>query len=151
MSKSQETWNKKEREKKKQKEKKDKEERKQERKENAKEGKSLDDMLAYVDENGNISSTPPDPRRKISIKAEDIEIGVPKQKAFDPADLIRKGTVTFFNETKGFGFIKDQETQESVFVHVNALVDRIKENSKVTFEVEMGQKGPSALNVKLAM
>ncbi len=149
MSKSQETWNKKEREKKKQKEKKDKQERKQERKEQAKEGKSLNDMLAYVDENGNISSTPPDPRRKININVEDIEIGVPKQQPVDPADLIRKGIVTFFNEAKGFGFIKDLETQESVFVHVNALVDRIKENSKVSFEVEMGPKGPSALNVKL--
>jgi cold shock CspA family protein len=149
MSKSQETWNKKEREKKKQKEKKDKQERKLERKEQAKEGKSLNDMLAYVDENGNISSTPPDPRRKININVEDIEIGVPKQQPVDPADLIRKGIVTFFNEAKGFGFIKDLETQESVFVHVNALVDRIKENSKVSFEVEMGPKGPSALNVKL--
>jgi len=149
MSKSQETWNKKEREKKKQKEKKDKQERKLERKEQAKEGKSLNDMLAYVDENGNISATPPDPRRKITINVEDIEIGVPKQQPVDPADLIRKGVVTFFNEAKGFGFIKDMETQESVFVHVNALVDRIKENSKVSFEVEMGPKGPSALNVKL--
>jgi cold shock CspA family protein len=150
MSKSQETWNKKEREKKKQKEKKDKEERKQERKENAKEGKSFDDMLAYVDENGNISSTPPDPRRRVSIKAEDIEIGVPKQKAFDPADLIRKGTVTFFNESKGYGFIKDQVTQESIFVHANGLLEQIKENSKVMYEVEMGAKGPNAVKVKLA-
>ncbi len=61
MSKSQETWNKKEREKKKQKSRQDKQERKQERKENAKEGKSFDDMLAYIDENGNLSATPPDP------------------------------------------------------------------------------------------
>src|SRR5450631_2624218 len=101
-----ETWNKKEREKKKQKEKQEKLERKQERKDNAKEGKSLNDMLAYVDENGNISSTPPDPRKKINIKLEDIEIGVPQQRAVDPADLIRKGIVTFFNESKGYGFIK---------------------------------------------
>ncbi len=61
MSKSQETWNKKEREKKKQKSRQDKLEKRQERKENAKEGKSFDDMLAYIDENGNLSSTPPDP------------------------------------------------------------------------------------------
>jgi cold shock CspA family protein len=149
MAKSQETWNKKEREKKKQKEKREKEERKQERKDNAKEGKSLDDMMAYVDENGNISSTPPDPRKKITVNAEDIEIGVPKQKAFDPADAIRKGTVTFFNNEKGYGFIKDQDTQESIFVHANGLVDQIKEHNKVVFEVEQGQKGLNAVNVKL--
>ena len=150
MSKSQETWNKKEREKKKQKSRKDKEERKQERKENAKEGKSFDDMLAYIDENGNLSSTPPDPSKKKRIKLEDIQIGVPKQAPVDPADLIRKGTVTFFNESKGYGFIKDQVTQESIFVHANGLKDQIKENSKVIFEIEMGPKGPGAVNVKLA-
>lgn len=150
MSKSQETWNKKEREKKKQKNRKDKEERKQERKGNAKEGKSFDDMLAYIDENGNLSSTPPDPLKKKKIKLEDIQIGVPKQGPVDPADAIRKGTVTFFNESKGYGFIKDQVTQESIFVHANGLVNQVKENSKVTFEVEMGPKGPGAVNVKLA-
>ena len=149
MSKSQETWNKKEREKKKQKSRKDKEEKKQERKEHAKEGKSFDDMLAYIDENGNLSSTPPDPLKKKKIRLEDIQIGVPRQMPVDPADAIRKGTVTFFNESKGYGFIKDQVTQESIFVHVNGLVESIKENNKVTFEVEMGQKGPNAVNVKL--
>lgn len=145
-----ETWNKKEREKKKQQNKKEKEERKQERKEHAKDGNSLNDMMAYVDENGQITSTPPDPRRKIvNIKLEDIEIGVPKQADIDPADLIRKGTVTFFNESKGYGFIKDMETQESIFVHINSLADPVKEHTKVTFEVEMGPKGANAVNVKL--
>jgi len=145
-----ETWSKKEREKKKQQNKKEKAERKQERKENSKPGKSLDDMLAYVDENGNFSSTPPDPRKKVKINVEDIEIGVRKQADIDPADLIRKGIVTFFNESKGYGFIKDKETQESVFVHVNSLLEPVKEHSKVTFEVEMGPKGANAVNVKLS-
>jgi len=144
-----ETWNKKEREKKKQQSRKEKEERKQERKENAK-TKSLDDMLAYIDENGNISSTPPDPKKMKKVKLEDIEIGVPKHEPVDPADLIRTGIVTFFNESKGYGFIKDLETQESVFVHINGLKEAIKENNKVTFEVEMTQKGASAINVKQA-
>jgi cold shock CspA family protein len=144
-----ETWNKKEREKKKQQSRKEKEERKQERKENAK-SKSLDDMLAYIDENGNISSTPPDPKKMKKVKLEDIEIGVPKHAPVDPADLIRTGIVTFFNESKGYGFIKDMETQESVFVHINGLKEAIKENNKVTFEVEMTQKGASAINVKQA-
>lgn len=145
-----ETWSKKEREKKKQQNRKEKAERKQERKENSKSGKSLDEMLAYVDENGNFSSTPPDPRKKINVKAEDIQIGVPKQSDPDPADLVRKGIVTFFNESKGYGFIKDKETQESVFVHVNSLLDPVKEQSKVTFEVEMGPKGANAVKVRLS-
>ena len=149
MSKSQETWNKKEREKKKQKERKEKLERKQERKESAKEGKSFNDMLAYIDENGNLSSTPPDPGKMKKVKLEDIQISVPKHVPGDPADTIRKGKVTFFNESKGYGFIKDLETQESIFVHANGLINQIKENNKVTFEVEMGPKGPGAVNVKL--
>lgn len=148
MGKSQETWTKKEREKKKQKNRQDKADKKQERKENAKEGKSLEDMLAYVDENGNISSTPPDPRKKIKVNVEDIEIGVPKYVPPTEAELIRKGSVTFFNESKGFGFIKDVVTQESIFVHVNSLTEAIKENDKVTFEIEMGQRGPNAVRVK---
>jgi cold shock CspA family protein len=144
------TWNKKEREKKKQQERKEKEEKRLERKEHTLKGKGLKDMMAYVDENGNISATPPDPSKRREVNVEDIEIGVPKQKEFDPADLIRKGVVTFFNNDKGYGFIKDQETQESVFVHVNALQEQIKENSRVVFEVEKGPKGLNALNVKLA-
>ena len=144
-----ETWNKKEREKKKQQNKKEKAEKKQERKENGSSGNNLDSMLAYIDENGNLSSKPPDPRKKIIINVEDIEIGVPKQLPVNPDDLIRTGIVTFFNNEKGYGFIKDQETQESVFVHINSLTEAIKENNKVSFEVEMGPKGANAVNVKL--
>ena len=144
-----ETWNKKEREKKKQQERKEKAERKLERKENSKEGKSFDEMLAYLDENGNLSSKPPDPRKKIIVKLEDIEIGVPKHVPINPEDLIRKGVVTFFNDSKGYGFIKDLESQESVFVHINSLEEEIKEHNKVTFEIQMGPKGANAVNVKL--
>jgi len=144
-----ETWNKKEREKKKRQDKKEKEERKQERKDNAKPGKSLEEMFAYPDENGYLSSKPPDPRRKVTIKLEDIEIGVPKQAPINPEDLIRKGIVTFFNDSKGYGFIKDIETQESIFVHINSLKEEIKEHNKVIFEIEMGPKGANAVNVSL--
>lgn len=143
-----ETWNKKEREKKKRQNKKEKAEKKQERKE---QGKNTDpeSMYAYLDENGNLSSKPPDPRKKVIINVEDIEIGVPKHEPLSAEDLIRTGIVSFFNDTKGFGFIKDLETQESVFVHVNSLSEPIKENNKVSFEVEMGPKGANAVNVKL--
>ena len=144
-----ETWNKKEREKKRKQNKKEKADKKEERKENSKNGNNLDSMLAYLDENGNLSSKPPDPRKKITINAEDIEIGVPKQAPINPEDLIRTGIVTFFNDAKGYGFIKDLETQESVFVHINSLTEAIKENNKVIFEVQMGPKGANAVNVKL--
>jgi len=142
------TWNKKEREKKKQQNKKEKEEKKQERKENSKKG-DLANMLAYLDENGNLSLTPPDPRKRIVIEAADINVSVPKQQPLNPEDLIRKGIVSFFNDAKGYGFIKDSDTQESIFVHANSLTEPIKENNKVIFEVESGPKGLNAVNVKL--
>jgi len=143
-----ETWSKKEREKKKKQIKKEKQERRQERKENGKLGHDPESMYAYLDENGNLSSKPPDPKKKIVINVEDIEIGVPKH-IDNPEDLVRTGTVTFFNNDKGYGFIKDQETQQSVFVHINSLTEPVKENNKVSFEVEMGPKGANAINVKL--
>jgi len=144
-----ETWNKKERQKKKMKEKLDKAEKMKERKENAGKGKSLDDMMAYVDENGNISATPPDPRKRKEFKLEDIEIGVPEYVPPTEAELTRSGKVTFFNHEKGFGFIKDQVSQQSVFVHVNNMSAEINENDKVGFEIGHGVKGPVAVNVKL--
>ncbi|HEU4859185.1 MAG TPA: cold shock domain-containing protein [Chitinophagaceae bacterium] len=143
-----ESWNKKEREKKKQKERRDKAEKMQERKENAKKN-NFDDMIAYLDENGNLSSTPPDPRKRVEVKLEDIQIGVPEYVPPTEEELTRKGKVTFFNNEKGFGFIKDMQTQQSLFVHANNLTAPIKENDKVSFEVEMGQRGPMAVNVKI--
>ena len=148
MGRSQETFHKKEIRNKKEKKRKDKEAKRLARKENEKKG-GLDDMIAYVDENGVITDTPPDPTKKKKIKAEDMQISIPKLETVDITDSVRKGTVTFFNDSKGFGFIKDSETQESVFVHINNVIDEIKENNIVTFEVEMGQKGPMAVEVKL--
>lgn len=146
MGRSQETFNKKEVKNKKDKKRKDKEKKRLDRKDNEKTGR-LEDMIAYVDENGMITSTPPDPNKKRVINSEDIEISIPKQEDVE-LDPIRKGTVTFFNDSKGYGFIKDSETQESVFVHVNNLLETIKEGNLVSFEVEMGQKGPTAVQVK---
>lgn len=144
-----ETWSKKENEDRKKKKKKEKELRKEERRANAKEGKTLDDMIMYVDEDGNFTSTPPDPTKKKVIKEEDIRIGIARQTDVK-VETTRRGTVTFFNDSKGYGFIKDTDTQESIFVHVNGLTEPIKENNKVTFEVEMGHKGPNAVKVKIA-
>lgn len=140
-----ESWNKKEREKKKKQNKKQKEERKLERKNNP----NSTSMFSYVDQDGNVTSTPPDPTKKLVINAEDIEIGVPKRAEPDPAELIRRGTVTHFNESKGYGFIRDDKSQESIFMHVNALTERVQEFNKVEYEVERGQKGLNAVNVRL--
>jgi len=143
-----ESWNKKDREQRKRKAKKEKAEKMQERKENSKKN-SFDDMIAYLDENGNLSSKPPDPRKKVEVKLEDIQIGVPEYVAPTEAELTRTGKITFFNDAKGFGFIKDIVSQQSVFVHINNLETQVKENDKVSFQIEMGQRGPSAVNVKL--
>jgi len=148
MGRAQETFNKKEVRNKKEKKRKEKEKRRLARKDTEKKG-SLDDMIAYVDENGNITDTPPDPTKKKVVKAESIDLSMPKRDSIGSSDPIRKGILTFFNDSKGYGFIKDSETQESVFVHINNFLEEIKENNVVSFEVEMGLKGPTAIKVKL--
>src|SRR5688572_21662977 len=105
MAKSKETFNKREKEKQRQKERKDKLIKKEARKANQIKGKSLDEMLAYVDEDGNITSTPPDPSKRRINNVEDIQIGVPK---FIESDEPNEGRVDYFNESKGFGFIIDK-------------------------------------------
>jgi cold shock protein len=60
------------------------------------------------------------------------------------------GTVKFFNNSKGFGFIKDDASDKEYFVHVSGLKDQIKENDKVTFDLQEGKKGLNAVNVKLS-
>lgn len=148
MAKSQATFSKKENEKKRLKKRNDKQEKREERQANKK-SMSLEDMMAYVDENGNITSTPPDPKKKKVINTDDIQIGVSRQEDFIDENPIKTGIVTFFNESKGYGFIRNSETQESVFVHVNGLKTQIKEGNKVSFEVEKGQKGPTAVRVSV--
>ena len=148
MGRSQESYNKKEKEKKRLKKKQDKDKKKEVRKASSDKSKSFDDMIAYVDSSGNITSTPPDPDNTEEIKTEDIQIGVPRQAPVDPADLIRTGTVTFFNDAKGYGFIRDHETQESIFVHINGLEEPVNENDKVSFETQKGPKGLNAVKVK---
>jgi len=148
MGRSRETYNKKEVRKRKEKKRQEKEKRRLERKEN--EHKSnLDDMIAYVDESGMITSTPPDPDKKKNINPDDIEIGVPARDNALEMNPLRKGKVTFYNESKGYGFIKDSETQENVFVHESNLTEEILQGSMVSFEVVNGKKGYSAVQVKL--
>jgi len=147
MGRSQETSNKKEVKNKKDKKRKDKEKKRLIKKENGK--SSYADMIAYVDEYGKLSSTPPDPNKKIEIEVDNIETGAKKNIPSAKASYIRKGVVTFFNDSKAFGFIRDMENKQSVFVHANNLQEPIKENNIVTFEIGKGPKGMTALNVRL--
>jgi cold shock CspA family protein len=146
MAKSKTTFNKREKEKDKLKKRQEKEEKKQDRKANARNGNNLDEMIAYLDENGNFTTTPPDQRFRREVKLEDIEIGVPKyEKEVEPD--VHNGTVIMFNDAKGFGFIKDARTAREIFVHVNDCMSQIKQNDKVTFGLERTLKGNKAVQV----
>ena len=65
-------------------------------------------------------------------------------------NIMQEGTVKFFNETKGFGFITPNNGGSEIFVHSSGLIDSIRENDTVQFEVEQGRKGPNAVDVKVA-
>lgn len=145
-----ETWNKKERERKKQQKRKEKMEKKLEKKQVDKGAHSLESMLAYVDENGNLSSKPMDPRKKLVVNVENIDISIPRQSDISSEDHVQVGIVTVFKTDRGFGFIKDLQTQQSYFFHIKSLIDPVKENNKVSFETEKGTKGPSAINIRLS-
>lgn len=149
MAKSQQTYSKKEKEKKRLKKREEKAKKKEERKANS-DGGGLENMMAYVDENGMITDTPPDPtKKKKEVKASSIELGIPKKSEEDEMPTERNGKVSFFNDSKGYGFINDLDTQEKFFVHANGLLEPIQENDKVTFELEKGLKGMNAIKVKV--
>ena len=146
MAKSQQSFNKSEKEKKRLKKQQDKLTKKLERRSNS-ESAGFDSMIAYVDENGMITDTPPDPSKRTKVKASSIEIGVPKKETSSaPTELT--GKVSYFDSSKGFGFILDNQTQEKYFVHVSGLLEEIVENDKVTFELQKGLRGMNAINVK---
>lgn len=149
MARSQETFTKREREKQRVKKQQEKQEKMRERKLNKEKGKSLEEMMAYLDENGNLANKPADPRKKHTYRAEDMSISVPKQ-GDRPAEVQRTGVVSFFNVDKGFGFINDTETRMRIFFHVNNLNSPVKENDRVVFRLEKSPKGPTAMDVSIA-
>ena len=147
MAKSQQSFEKKEKEKKRLKKRKEKDEKRAERKASSA-GGGLDNMLAYLDADGNIVDTPPDPTiKKEEIDADSIVLGVPKQETI-VEDIIRTGKVSFFDDSKGFGFIIDAKNNEKYFVHVSGTTEPIQENDKVQYELEQGMKGMNAVKVK---
>ena len=105
-------------------------------------------MIAYVDENGMITSIPPtDDIKKEEINPDEIIIATPKKEETEP--VILKGRVEFFNESRGFGFIKDLSGVDKYFFHVNNAALGIAENDIVTFDLERGVKGMNAVNICL--
>jgi len=149
MAKSQQTFNKSEKEKKRLKKREEKQKKKVARKAAAKEGGG-GIQFAYVDYNGNLTDTPPDPSQKIEIEAEDIILGIPKKEEGDEEkfDPVRNGKVSFYDSSKGFGFIIDAVDQQKYFTHVSGLIDEIVENDTVSFELEKGMRGMNAVRVK---
>jgi len=145
MAKSQQTYSKKEKEKAKLKKREDKQKKKVARKSEKTPG--ID--FVYVDYNGNLVDTPPDPSMKIEVDADDIILGIPKQEEGDREvfNPVRKGKVSFYDSSKGFGFIVDDENSEKYFTHVSGIIDEITENDSVSFELEKGQRGMNAVKV----
>ena len=140
------SFNKRELEKKKEQKRKEKQKRKEERKTSSG-GKSFDDMIAYVDEFGVITDTPPEPDKKQVMNADDIEVSTPRRE--DVKDEPLAGRVEYFNSDKGFGFIKTLSGMEKYFFHINNAPAAIAEGNKVTFELERGEKGMNAVRIVL--
>lgn len=151
MGRSQQTFSKTEKEKKRLKKREDKKKKMEARKAEKEENGTTGIDFVYVDHMGNLVDTPPDPSKKVKVDAEEIVLGIPKKEDSDDDKFnpVRIGTVNFFDHSKGFGFIVDNENNEKYFCHVSGLIDEITEGNKVSFELEKGQRGMNAVKVKL--
>ncbi len=144
-----ETFSKRERRKKKIERRREKEFRRDERRNIVTKSKSLDEMMAYVDENGNLSDTPPDPKNAYKVAAEDIVIDIPKAQPEDP-DALLTGIVNYFDPSKGYGFIINEQTSERLFVHVNSLAQpntELNMGDKVSYTATRSPRGMQAVSV----
>lgn len=144
MGRSSISFNKKELEKKRAQKKKEKQQRKEVRKASGGSG-SLDDMIAYVDENGVITSEMPEPGKKQVIDLDDIAVSTPKKT--DEPDPVLKGRVEHYKKDKGFGFIKDLGSTEKYFFHITDAYPNIAEGAMVTFELARGNRGLNAVKI----
>ncbi len=145
MAKSQQTFNKKEKEKKRLRKREEKKKKKEERK-NSSTGGELENMMAYVDSNGNILDSPPE-EVETDTSEEVIQIATPKKL---PEDKRKKGRLVYFNEEKGYGFIENLERSEKVFVHHSEFEEEVNLRDLVTYEIEKGDRGARAVQVKKA-
>lgn len=144
MARSKESFNKREKEKQRQKEKRQKREKMEERRANQVKGKPFDEMLAYIDENGNISSTPPDPQKMKPVNLEDIEIGVSNRKVAE--DVLKAGKIDYFDRAKGFGFIL-QNDGDKIFFHISGASYPVREGDRVNYRIERGPKDWQAVDI----
>ncbi len=147
MGRSSISFNKKELEKKRAQKRKEKLQRKEERKANSS-GGSLDDMIAYVDENGVISDEAPDTNRKKEVDVSKIAVSTPKKT--DEPDEPLKGRVEHFNQDKGYGFIKDLAGTDKFFFHISDAYNSIAEGAIVTYKLAKGNRGLNAVEIQAA-
>jgi len=140
------SFNKRELEKKKEQKRKEKLKRKEERKATTG-GKSFDDMIAYVDEFGVITDTPPEPDKKQEVNLDDIVVSTPKKETLVEEPLV--GRVDYYNTDKGYGFIKTLSGMDKYFFHINNAPAEIAEGKTVTFELERGERGMNAVKIVL--
>lgn len=140
------TSSKRDREKAKQSKREEKQKRKEERMSSG--SRSFEEMLAYVDENGVLHSTPEGIKPKEEIDASEIEISVPKKG--EPEEIVPlNGWIDHYNASKGYGFIKDAESGEKYFFHISSAPENISEGAKVTFEIERGTRGMNAVRISI--
>lgn len=140
------TFNKKALQQKKAKKKKDKLEKREERKTNNDKGKSLEEMTVYLDENGNLTNIPPDKQIRKKVQNNDIHLGATPI----DYDAVYTGVVSLFFTEKAYGFITEDNSRETVFVHSNKMMEPIKEKDRVTYKKEKTPKGFAAIDVRKA-
>ncbi len=124
---------------------KEKAQRREDRKSNNNKGKSLDEMIMYVDAYGQLTSEAPDNTEKIEINPEDIQLGAAP---IIEEDIRKTGIITFFSD-KGYGFITENNSKENIFFHSNNCAEPLKKGNKVSYEKEKSPKGFSAINIEL--
>ncbi len=140
------TTGKREREKIKQNKRQEKQKRKEQRQGSG--TSSFEEMLAYVDENGLLHTTPQDMKPKKEIDVSTIEVSVPKQSETDEPSFL-SGCVVRFNDAKGYGFIKEDDSNEQYFFHISNAPAEIAEGDIVTFEIERGERGLNAVQIAI--
>ena len=144
-----EFFSKRDREKKKQQAREEKQEKKRERKETSRNGNSLTEMMAYVDENGNLTSIPQNPLKKREYNIDEIQIGTLKAEDRNSVQDFEEGSVYYFNVEKGYGFIRDAKTKQSIFVHNTQFSGPVNLNQRVRFLITKGIKGAEAIEVSV--
>lgn len=147
MGRSSGTFSKRDKEKKRLQKRQEKEQKKEDRK--AEGSRSFEEMLAYVDENGNLTSTPPDQSRRKVIKETDINLSS-RNKGSVNTPTAREGVIKFFDHAKGYGFVRDMQSQEEFFFHFSSADFEVAQSDAVTFETEVSPRGINAVRISKA-